>query len=221
MMNWEFFNARQMLNLLIGANYGDNPEERLSEIIRDKEIFADIIAQQLNLTKSDNVMDFGSGPGYIARIIAGKVNTLHCFDISASFLEHAKRYCVGCDNIQYHFFDHNGLHVFESGSLDAIYVSAVFIHFDHFQIYMYLKEFSRILKEGGRILMQVFTDQDFNLDHFLHCADIYASQTDYYQNVRWNSMSILLKFSQHLNLFHTATIGDHSDILILKKGGNQ
>jgi ubiquinone/menaquinone biosynthesis C-methylase UbiE len=168
-----------MYSYLIGKGYGENPAESVDKILRDKQIIADVIVNQLGLQSSQTVLDMGSGPGWVARSLAPRVRHLHCCDISESFLRLARRECAGVDNISFHQIKPGVLGEFRNDSIDAIYSLNVFIHMNLYQVSIYLKEFSRVLKPGGKVWLDfagddvltagippIFKEMEFHYSHF-------------------------------------------------------
>lgn len=59
--------------------------------------------KDLDLTGNENVMDFGSGPGVMSRMIAIRLNDGHltCVDASQNWIEVARRNLDGLQNVEF------------------------------------------------------------------------------------------------------------------------
>ena len=173
MNKWEFSDTERMLHLWIGKHYGDDPENNLEHVIEDKEKYGYKLADALSLKETDDVLDLGSGPGYIARALAHKVRTLRCVDVSKSFLDLAKETCKDLDNVSYTLCDGLSLEGVENNSIDMVCSTFVFIHLGHFETYAYLKEIHRVLRKGGRFYFNIKIDADFDVDHFIQPLQLF------------------------------------------------
>lgn len=126
---------------------------------------AKFISQTLQLSKDDVVLDFGSGPGFIARTLCDEVKKLYCVDLSDGFIAMCKEELKDTANTECHLIPYSDLScVYEKG-ITAIYASAVFIHLNIYDVYIYLQEFHNVLGVGGRVWL------DFKTSHNLSITD--------------------------------------------------
>ena len=88
-----------MLRLLIGSRFGPEPETRIDEIRAERHRHAEHVARRLALEPADIVADLGSGCGFMAAPIAGKVRHLYCLDISEDFAAYCGRETAALANV--------------------------------------------------------------------------------------------------------------------------
>lgn len=158
---WEFETKRDMLQILIGDNFGPSPEEKIPAIVLEKQNIGQMIVEKMGLLPTENVLEIGSGCGYMSAFVAKKVNHLTCTDISQSFLAVAQAECATASNVAFHKIEGHGFPLIEDRSIDAAYAYNVFIHLNLFDIYLYLKELKRVLKIGGRVWFDFRSDELF------------------------------------------------------------
>lgn len=115
-----------------------------------QRIFQSIVQPLLN--KDSVVLDYGCGPGYLARIVAPYVRKLYAIDISIGALACAK-ILNNADNIEYSTKLQN-----EATDLDLIYSFAVAYHVTDEVLDQILATCQKRLKAGGRVLFHVKID---------------------------------------------------------------
>ncbi len=154
---WEFLRTRHMLSLLIGSYFGPHPEKEIARIKEFKKECALFILQETGINKNDVVLEIGSGNGTISCHIAPKTKELYCCDISRSFLKLAKQECMGIENISFHHIQPGSFSFpfLQDRSVDVVFSHNVFIHLNLFDIYWYLKEISRLIKQGGKLWFDI------------------------------------------------------------------
>ncbi len=146
---WEFNNRKTLLCALVGNDFGPDPESRLDEIREYKKNEAKFLVQSLNLQPHDRVVDLGSGFGFIARVIAPLVERVWCLDISSEFLECAKQELQRFSNTEFHQMDFADLRLLAGKRINKGYANAVFIHFNLFDIILYLRQLFSVLESRG------------------------------------------------------------------------
>jgi ubiquinone/menaquinone biosynthesis C-methylase UbiE len=113
--------------------------------------YAATIAKWLSLGASDVVLDLGSGCGFMGRAIAPKVKQLHCADISAKFLAFCADELGEFDNVSTHLITYADLSPLPEGGITKAYSSAVFIHFNFYDIVVHLNALNRVLARGATL----------------------------------------------------------------------
>lgn len=103
----------------------------------------------LDLEPTDIVLELGCGVGRIGREIAPHCREWHGVDISSSMLRVAEQRLEHLSNAYLHKVERTALESFGDGSTDKIYSTAVLFHLDKEDVFLYLREFARILKPGG------------------------------------------------------------------------
>jgi SAM-dependent methyltransferase len=86
---WEFDDdKRRRLALgVAGVKDGETDDEA---VVRSRHARLPEVSSRLALGRNDRVIDLGSGMGYLAEVVAPKVRSLVCVDISSSFRERAQ-----------------------------------------------------------------------------------------------------------------------------------
>jgi cyclopropane fatty-acyl-phospholipid synthase-like methyltransferase len=95
------------------------------------------------------VLDFGCGPGFLARYASEHVRRVVATDVSRGVLACARE-LNAAPNLSY---VHNGLadlRQIPDASIDLVYSFAVFQHIRKRQTSAFLREFARVLKPGGQ-----------------------------------------------------------------------
>lgn len=150
---------RSMLINLIGYRFGERPEEHLNEIREERARYAMRFIKMAGITQADRVLDLGSGCGFGTAAISRHANNVIACDISPAYLEFARRECADLGNVQFQAITSRDLSSVDDHSVDTVISMAVFIHLNLYDIYLYFKEFSRILKPGGKVLID-FADMN-------------------------------------------------------------
>lgn len=198
---WEFDNLRQMLFHLVGRDFGDEPEKRIDEIREFKKAEARGIVAIAKLRKSDTVLNLGSGCGFISRHIAPKVKRLYCCDISASYLEFAKKECARIENITFHKIDSAHFDFLQSASIDTVIACSVFIHLNLFDTFWYFQEFHRVVKSNGRVWLNIADAEQLNIKtdrNFLRMMQYYRKQPEALPALmQWNSPKVVVKIANN------------------------
>jgi SAM-dependent methyltransferase len=105
------------------------------------------------VTPDSAVAEIGVGGGRVARLVAGSVGLLECFDLSEGMLEHARRTLADRSNVSFHLVGGPKLPGEMTGTLDFVYSFDVFVHLDLHTQWRYLQEIERVLKPGGRAFL--------------------------------------------------------------------
>lgn len=146
---WECHTLRQSLLAVFGYEYGEHPESRLDEIRRGRANFATTISRYLAIGPGDVAVDLGSGIGLQAEHIAPGVKQLHCIDISQTLLAQCRQMVGERSNVEYHLVPYGDLSTLVGRGVTKVYSTAVFIHFNVYDLWLYLVEIAKILEPGG------------------------------------------------------------------------
>ncbi len=110
------------------------------------------LIEQVLITKEDTVVDFGCGPGYYTVEIARRAKKTIGVDISVEMLKKARRAAAKA-GVTIRFLESNGESIeLPSDSVDLILLVYVFHELPDKE--KALVEFRRILKSGGRVVIQ-------------------------------------------------------------------
>lgn len=153
-------------------SFGIQPD--VTNIRRGRQALANYIHATLALTSDDVVLDLGSGPGYIASCLAPLVKHLHCADVSQGYLALCLDETAGL-NVSCHLMPFADLTALHTCGITAIYASAVFVHFNIYDVYLYLRACHALLPEAGRLWLdyKAVTNLTTDCERFRRHAAVY------------------------------------------------
>jgi len=135
------------------------------------EIYEKLLRSELE--KDFVVIDYGCGPGFLAKATAPHVRKIYALDISAGALECA-RILNSEPNIEYILADESGLDSIPDILADAVYSFAVVQHLGHEALEEMLAVCRRKLRPGGKLLLHIqlsdeiwSTEEDWKSDRTL------------------------------------------------------
>lgn len=189
--NWDFVEKRQLLFALVGFDFGQEPETKLDEIRDYKKKESAFLLNTLKPTKDDVVMDLGSGCGFIARVMAPLCKEIYCLDISNEFLRFAREELQQFNNVDFHRMSYGDLHYLDDKRITKGYANAVFIHFNFFDVVVYLQEIYRILVPGGLFMFGLSNTDclDLRSDRYFSMVmgDYVKQRSSVATLMQWNS----------------------------------
>lgn len=100
------------------------------------------------------VLELGCGVGRLLRPVACHVKEAIGVDVSAVMIEEAELFLAGAPNVRLIKCDGATLEGVESESVDLVFSLLALIHVDKRSAFRYLREIRRVLKPGGRALLQ-------------------------------------------------------------------
>lgn len=150
---WDSQSEWETFRKYVGTTYSS-----LEEALEAKSNEASYIKEYLNLSKTDKVMDLGSGYGFIAYHLAQSVDHVYCVDVSETFLSKCEKVNEEHTNVSCHLIERASFEKFSN--IDAIYCVAVFIHFNIYDVVTNLTGLHNVLKPGGKLLFD-FYDADY------------------------------------------------------------
>jgi len=109
------------------------------------------------LSKNQVVMDYGCGPGFLAKAVSFIAGKVYAVDISHGVLECAKILNSG-DNIEYLYAGRGGISVIPDNGLDIIYSIAVIQHLPNKVFGEVLSAWYEKLRPGGKVLLHIVID---------------------------------------------------------------
>jgi SAM-dependent methyltransferase len=129
----------------------------------DREVFAPFLGN------TDVILEIGCGGGRFSEILLPKCSTLIAADTAPTMLKLMKKRFAGNSKIRYVLLDGLGLSPIKDESVDAAFSYGVFVHLQHWDIYNYLSELERVLKPGGKAIIQhANTFSDLGWGKFVH-----------------------------------------------------
>jgi SAM-dependent methyltransferase len=189
---WEFQTDDQALLVLTGHSTRE-------EYLADRESRAREVLQLCAIQPPMRGFEIGSGDGTVARILARHCRSLDCCDVSRAFLEKARGHCIGCPNVRFHLIGSNYLDFLEPESREFGFSLNVFIHFNVFDVYHYLRSAGRILVPGGVFYFDACTVGPQTLGLFAEHAELYRADPTHIHG--------LLNFNPHRGASPSSPIG--------------
>ncbi|MCW5959354.1 MAG: class I SAM-dependent methyltransferase [Pyrinomonadaceae bacterium] len=125
--------------------------------IAREEIYDQVFKEYLN--EDDIVLEYGCGPGYVAKAVAPHVRKLYACDISPGAIACAK-ILNNSENIEYILADEAGLSAISDSTLDAVCSFAVIQHLTDEVFEIVLENCRKKLKQGGRLVFHVQLEDD-------------------------------------------------------------
>lgn len=146
-----------------GAEYGNLPllDYLEREFKRNEDSRKEIVEKLLKhyLSPSDCVIDFGCGPGFLAKAVSRHVSRVFACDISRGVIDCA-RILNSASNLEFCVLDAGKANPFEPGSIDLIYSFAVVQHVKEALFERALQAWFEALKPGGRLVFHVVIDAE-------------------------------------------------------------
>ena len=102
------------------------------------------------VTTSSAVAEIGVGGGRLASLVAGRVGTLTCFDISETMLRQARAALRESSNVRFVKLDGGRYPPQFDSRFEFIYAFDVFVHLDLHSLWRAIASISRMLIPGGR-----------------------------------------------------------------------
>jgi len=106
-----------------------------------------------NIDKDSNVLEIAPGHGRWTEFILKKAGNLILCDLNSKCIEICKMKFYNFKNISYYVNDGKNLNFIKDNSIDFIWSYDSFVHMEKDVIEAYFKEFSRILKVGGKAII--------------------------------------------------------------------
>lgn len=146
--------------------------------VRRRSYYKELV-NQLNLTGSETVLDFGSGVGSLAKRIAPRLKKngrLVCLDVSSTLLDHTKSQLKKHSNIEFLL---GGMKDQSLPDQKFDYITATWVlhHLERDELEQTIAEFSRTLKASGKIFIIEFSEQfehSHSFHHMINVSDILA-----------------------------------------------
>ena len=104
--------------------------------------------------KKRRALDFGCGVGRLTQPLSSAYETVCGIDVAPSMIDLAKKYNRHC-NCRYILNARPDLKIFSDGNFDLIYSNITLQHMEKKFMIGYLREFFRILDDGGILVFQI------------------------------------------------------------------
>ena len=114
----------------------------------DREIFTPFLGH------SEVLLEIGPGAGRLTEVLLPKCDRLIAVDTSRAMIELLRERFADQDKIEYVLSKGRGLKRVSDASVDTAFSYGVFVHLQHWDIFNYLQELNRVLRPGGKALIQ-------------------------------------------------------------------
>lgn len=152
---WDRYARRRRGEKRLGDEWNDpkeigidveSPEEILPYL--DRAVFSPFLGT------TDVLLEIGPGGGRFTELLLPKCRRLIAVDTSSTMLELLRERFGADAPIEYRLGDGLGLGGVADSSVDAAFSYGVFVHLQHWDTYNYLRELHRVLKPGGKAVIQ-------------------------------------------------------------------
>ena len=129
-----------------------------------------MLLECLDIKQTDIVLEIGAGVGRVGLVLAPICREWIGCDVSENMVRHMKRRLSEYSNVRLKTISGYNLLGIPNNSVDVVYSTVVFMHLDEWERFSYIKEGFRILKPGGKMLVDNVdltsdTGWKFFLDH--------------------------------------------------------
>jgi ubiquinone/menaquinone biosynthesis C-methylase UbiE len=100
------------------------------------------------------LLEIGPGGGRFTEVLLPKCRQLIAIDTSKTMLDLLRRRFANEERIDYRESDGRGFAGVPDASVDAVFSYGVFVHLQHWDIFNYLVEINRVLRPGGKAIIQ-------------------------------------------------------------------
>ena len=141
---------------------GMSHDEYLEAVSKTVAESREKIYQQIlkpHFREDDTALDYGCGPGFLAKVVSGRVKKIYACDISEGALACA-RIINSAPNLEYVTADDRGLAAIPDGSVDIVFSFAMVQHISDEIFEIVLENMRRKLKPGGRLVLHIQLTDD-------------------------------------------------------------
>ncbi len=121
---------------------------------KNEETFVALLKK--HSTPNHTALEIGCGGGRITSKASKLFRHVYATDVSNEMLAQCRR-SLPDTNVSYHKLDGFTLNEFADSSVDIVYSHDVFVHFSSLQVYPYLEEIKRVLRDGGLCIISFFS----------------------------------------------------------------
>ena len=152
---WEQYARRRPGQTQLGDEWND-PAAKGLDVATPEEVvpYLDRVVFAPFLGTCDVLLEIGPGAGRFTEILLPKCKRLIAVDTSKSMLALLRERFAGVEGIEYVESSGDGLAGVPDGSVDAAFSYGVFVHLQHWDIFNYMLELNRVLRPGGRAIIQ-------------------------------------------------------------------
>jgi cyclopropane fatty-acyl-phospholipid synthase-like methyltransferase len=200
---WNFRDSRTQLLAIVGTAFGEDPATALPKVKEFKRAEAASAAKSLALGAGDIVAEIGSGYGFWAAFTAPRVKQVYCLDISPELLDLCATETRSLPNITPVLIEPSDLSPLRETSVNKVYSAGVFIHFNLFDIAIYLTQLYEILPRDGLVLFNIANSDSrsplIENELFRFSLETYrADKAALFTNMYWNSPGTVQRLASQL-----------------------
>jgi SAM-dependent methyltransferase len=145
---WNACAANERDAMLHVAGYSDEAEfQRVGELTRD------MLVECVGVRPDDVVLEIGAGIGRVGQFLAPVCKEWIGADVSENMLGHLGKRLAGFPNVRTIALNGYDLGPVPDASVDLVYCTVVFMHLDEWERFNYVREGFRVLRPGGRMLV--------------------------------------------------------------------
>ena len=137
----------------VGEEWND-PTQMGLESTADVVLFLDRTVFEPFFGRCDVMLEIGAGGGRFTEVLLPKCKKLIAVDTSPTMLDLLRSRFPDDERLECQLVDGTGLDQVADDSVDAAFSYGVFVHIQHWDIYRYLVELRRVLRPGGKALIQ-------------------------------------------------------------------
>jgi ubiquinone/menaquinone biosynthesis C-methylase UbiE len=120
---------------------------------RTAEATRDLLVECVEVRPEDIILDIGAGIGRVGQVLAPMCKEWIGADVSENMLAMLRQRLSPFPNVRTVALSGYDLQPILSNSVDMVYCTVVFMHLDEWDRYSYVREGLRVLKPGGRMLV--------------------------------------------------------------------
>jgi len=152
-----------------------------------------------NLSADATVLEIGPGGGKYSVRVAPRCARLICADVSKEMLRRTKERLAGAANLETRKLDGFDFAGIPDRSIDFAFSIDVFVHLDLEDVYAYLREFRRVLRDGSRLVLHFANFLSWpGYDLFLREADFNRAQFKSIGRISFQTPEILRTLLERL-----------------------
>jgi len=148
---WDAQSATEDAAKVAVAGYTDE-----AEFGRTAAATVEMLERCVGVRSGDAVLEIGAGVGRVGAALAPRCAAWTGADVSPRMVRYIQSRLAGMPNVRAVELSGYDLSPIPSESVDLVYCTVVFMHLDEWDRYSYVSEGMRVLRPGGRMLVDNF-----------------------------------------------------------------